>query len=593
MRKACLSVALLMLLSCRSTMRGTPAELQATETFELGLCYGYRGNGTSIFATFGGIARLMDEFGPPEAVVGTSSGSIAAFLTESVLRPNDVYDCRSCTPQQARQRRSFMLKAFPLFIKAYSESDDLAYDLAKVDKAKKLYDFLIENVFNPATSLSGTAGKEPGGDGASANDGIKKLLSHASVQEVLSLATLSAVKAHSREVKNLISEDFYKIVGVGGEARPELIKKVIDNFLLFRGVEQGEGFRRQNLMYPGLINFEHVFAIMGVIGDWYAGYGNEYPGREMNHLLDQCAQKSSGLWWNALAERRYQESTCGQAYYQLFRQYFNARKKNLVPPRRLDEPMGRYLPTWVSTSAISGNAVVAEINRAADQGRWDQIDAHQLGSANFAVLYFGPQLYKARINAKKMMFADTLTQSIVAMDEVPWLVGMRASAQEPATAKSVTYREGDQQYLALGGYVDQLPSKMMRMMGCRTTLAINTTKPIIDFSLRYSPKTWNAFPSLTEELFSPNAPTSAESVAFGQIDAILCSRWSNYGLSEIWEMADNSYHEVIFSKKENLLLQSRQFQTMHAALETRAGEPKSCYGLEEKRGHRFPPYQLP
>lgn len=64
--------------------------LASTESDGLGLCYGYRGNGTSISATLGGIACFMDEFGAPEAVIGTSSGSVATVLTESVMAPIQV-----------------------------------------------------------------------------------------------------------------------------------------------------------------------------------------------------------------------------------------------------------------------------------------------------------------------------------------------------------------------------------------------------------------------------------------------------------------------------------------------------------------------
>lgn len=549
------------------------------------LCYGYRGNGTSVFATMGGIARLMDEFGGPDAVIGTSSGSVAAFLTDSVMTRDEVYDCNGCSPSEASERRSFMLKAFPLFIKAYSESEGLAHDIARIKVAKQIYDLILGQFFKPAAT------DKPGAAKASSS-GQPGIIDNAYVQELLSYASLSVLQASSREVKKLISPEFYRLVGLGGTPEPQMIQKVINNFLLFRGQVDASSFSRQNLMYPGIFNFDRLFEVIGVVGDWYAAHGEEYPKAKMQNLLDACAKDSRAQWWNKVADRLYGTGTCGDEYYRLFSAYFNARLANPTGRRRIMEPMGTNVPSFVSTSAISGNEVVDRMNQAADAGRYADIDRLQLGRDNFATLYFGPESFKERIRANKAMFGDTLTKSIVSMGPLTWLHGMKASGQEPATARSVTYRLGDQSYLALGGFVDQLQSKFAKMIGCQTIVAINTTRPITNFSERYAPKTWDQFPSFTRELFDQSEPTSSESIAFPLTDALLCSRWSNYTVTEIWEMADNSFHEFVFTTNPRLLAQGEAIATSNSELPTRSAEPKTCYGFEEKRNHKFPPYKL-
>jgi hypothetical protein len=583
-------LALISTAACRTgTKPSEEAKLASTLSAEDApdLCYGYRGNGTSVFATLGGAARLMDEFGAPSAVIGTSSGSVAAFLTDSVMAPDAVYDCTDCSPSAASERRSFMLKAFPMFIEAYSESEGLAQDIARVKAAKQVYDLIVGQFFKPSVNEKAGDSAAAGGSGQSA----PRIIDNVYVQGVLSFASLSAIQTGTREVKNLISPDFYRLVGFGGTPQPQMIHKVIDNFLLFRGQTDASGFSRQSLMYPGIFNFDRLFEVIGIVGDWYAAYGDQYPRDAMRRLLDVCAKGSRAQWWNAIADRPYGASTCGREYYRMFSAYFNARLENPSGRRRIQEPIGTYIPSFVSTSSIAGNAVVDRMNQAADAGRYDEIDELELGRENFATLYFGPEKFNEAIRANKSMFDDTLTKSIVSMGPLTWLQSMKASGQEPATARSVTYRQGKDRYLAMGGFVDQLQSKLARMIGCQTTVAINTTKPITNFSERYAPKTWDKFPSLTQELFDPSSPSSAESLAFPLTDALLCSRWSNYTVTEIWEMADNSFHEFIFTSNSRLASVGQELSGLNPQLQRRSEPPKSCYGLEEKRNHKFPAYK--
>lgn len=580
-------ILLLSLTTCKTVKRSseTSSANLGEESKGLKLCYGYRGNGTSVFATIGGIARMIDQFGPANAIVGTSSGSVAAFLSESVLMRNPSYDCESCSEADASERRSFMLKGFPLAINAFSESEGMSDDLAKVKRGKEIYDFFMESFIHPSTTAKTEASPSDG------DSPVRKVLTVPYIQELLGYSTLVALKAGSNDIKNMINPEFYKVVGIGGTAHPEMIQKIIENFLSFQGLAKENKFSRQNLMYPGIVNFDFIFTLIGHVGDWYAGYGPQYPRKELSQLLDSCAKSSRTQWWNAIAEKKYGASTCGQEYYKLFKTYFNARKKSSTGPRRIDDMMGSFVPAFVSTSAIGGNNIVDAMNAAADKGAFESIDALSLKRENFSVLYFGSEKYKNTINNKKSMYQDVVTKSIVSMGSVSWLKAMKASGQEPAVDRSQTFTENGQRYLAMGGFVDQLQSKFLNMIGCESSVFINTNYPILNFANRYAPKTWNEDKNLVNDLFDPDSAESSESIGYSLAESLLCSRWSAYGLKEVWEMADNSYHEIIFTRNKNILEKGADFKNAENQVTTRNEIPKTCYSLEEKRNNRYGPYK--
>lgn len=156
------------------------------KTPALNMCFGYRGNGSSVFATIGGIARLLDQYGAPKAIVGTSSGSVAAFLTESLLMPRleSVFECDGCTQVMINERRSFMLKSFPLVAKAVGESDGLKQDFEKIEGARRVYETIM--ALAEGLGLGGNPEQKADESSASASllnsDVIKGLLNNAALK---------------------------------------------------------------------------------------------------------------------------------------------------------------------------------------------------------------------------------------------------------------------------------------------------------------------------------------------------------------------------------------------------------------------------
>jgi hypothetical protein len=76
-------------------------------------CLAVRGNGYKVPVTLAAMARLSEEFGVADVVLGTSSGSIAAFLYENILLNPAIHDCgaESCSNAELGRRLSLALKS--------------------------------------------------------------------------------------------------------------------------------------------------------------------------------------------------------------------------------------------------------------------------------------------------------------------------------------------------------------------------------------------------------------------------------------------------------------------------------------------------
>ena len=549
-------------------------ELTAETAKPLNICYGYRGNGSSVFATVGGIARLFDQYGSPDAIVGTSSGALAGFLTESVMTPNPVYLYNQQGEQLSKKigdhRRSFMLKSFPLLVSGILSAETV---LGREFQIFSEFYLLIKRW----------------------QDGFSRRQSHGlswnqereeeRIRSVITKAALLTLRLRTKELHHLISPAFYQVSGLdGGTANPELIDGILANLLSFQGVHHGSGFQRKHLFYPGIINFDYLFQLAGLVGDWFSGYGSGYPHEKLTALLDKCAEDSQGRWWNRLAQRSFGEtSTCGEQLHRLFIDYFNLRIRSPRQRNRIDEPIGRYVPSFVSTSAIAGNDMVDLFTMAADRQHFHLIDEPTLSRNHFKVLYFGPERFVELVAQNRRRFDDVISLNSVSMGSVSWLSAMKASGQEPGTARAGFFEKNGNKYLATGGFVDQLPSKFMRNINCQKIIAINTNRPILHFASRYTEAIWDD-PLLVDDLLGSH-PRSSESLAFEETDALLCARWDPYELTEIWEMADNAFHNMIFSRF--------YAEALGDHLPIQVATPRQCYLEPDQRGHRFPPYQLP
>ena len=84
-------------------------------TAQSSTCAGVRGNGQNLFAHYGALARHVEEYDVITCVAGGSSGSITAFLLESMWANENMHLCGErdlrCNDAAQRARQSLMLKS--------------------------------------------------------------------------------------------------------------------------------------------------------------------------------------------------------------------------------------------------------------------------------------------------------------------------------------------------------------------------------------------------------------------------------------------------------------------------------------------------
>jgi hypothetical protein len=88
------------------------------------LCIAYRGNGPRIPAHFGATARVLESYGLASGVAGGSSGSVSAFLLESV-QMNPHVRCSGCSGNAQALRASLMFKSMSEMLTLLGERDDV------------------------------------------------------------------------------------------------------------------------------------------------------------------------------------------------------------------------------------------------------------------------------------------------------------------------------------------------------------------------------------------------------------------------------------------------------------------------------------
>ena len=82
------------------------------------LCAAIRGNGQLITAHFASLARITEHYGMVDAAAGGSSASITIFMTESIRKNPNVWDCGDYKFSECERagRAALLLKSFPGYL---------------------------------------------------------------------------------------------------------------------------------------------------------------------------------------------------------------------------------------------------------------------------------------------------------------------------------------------------------------------------------------------------------------------------------------------------------------------------------------------
>ena len=400
----------------------------ASEPEPTPICVAIRGNGELITAHFAALSRLAELYGPFEGVAGGSSGSISAFLTESMHMHPRLWRCgeRACTRAEAGLRLALMYKSLFGYVAAMTERDEAVAVAAILDIV--------------------TLAKE---------QGIGELVSGGKLQEAwTALVTL----LESDDVANLVNGEVLEHL----RQTPNLGYHVPD---VWKGISLLGAFTADDptmFFRPGLVDFAGLAEKLGRIGSFYAGYG-AFDDAGWEDFFATCGEPALGLPWGQIENVPIAGRTCGER----FRALLDPWRASFIPTEgqgdnRIRDRVGAHLRTLVVTSVLTGDAAT----------RWQTARASYLAATPFTftpsfaevrVGYWGAAADTAAAAGNPLGFGDAKTAKAMTLGQPTWLEALSASPAEPGLSRAVPISAGG---ASAGGWPDLAPILALKNAGC-------------------------------------------------------------------------------------------------------------------------------
>ncbi len=448
--------------------------------YDAPMCAGIRGNGPRLWAHFTSIARLIEHYGPLGGLAGGSSGSITLFLTESAQANPLVTDCggRVCSRVEAGAREAFLMKAIQGLTEAGLIGDIvLIVDLIALVEERGILALLT------------------GDDPLAGVEALLDILSDPQVQSLINPEVIDLLLTSPDPV-------FHAIDLVNSLANAASF--TVDDPTVF--------------VRPGVINFDAFAEIIGRLGNFLAAYG-DYDIDSARTLVDACAVPGRFMDWPTVATLPAGDSTCGDAFTELFDNYLAALDDGA--PSRLDDPIGRYVQMAVTTSVLQGNAVDTYAQArtdylAAQEISWDvSFDDVRFG-------YWGRNSDIARAESRLASdFPDFKSQRFTSLGEAPWREILTLSPAEPGLARALELPDGR---VSAGGWSDPVPTQVLQALGCEEVVLVNRRDGIGAFTTGVA-ELLGAGDAELDALYDLSNPTSSFSDSLSRASGVWCTDW--------------------------------------------------------------------
>ncbi len=448
-------------------------------------CAGIRGNGQNLFAHYGALARHVEEYGAVTCAAGGSSGSITTFFLESMWANPSLHTCgkyRLCGNRARDARLSLMLKSV----------------IGLTDTG------IFEDVATVAALLDSVS-----------NENILELLQ--------SPAPMEGVEALIRILRDL-----------GPLINPELIELLLTSpdpvfhaTDIIDGLQDGVQFIVDDprvFLRTSVVNFDEFASLLGVYGSFYAGYGPS-DDAGMSAWLRACAKPGIGLTWEEVAELPTRDGrSCGETFGDLFNAYREAFAASDAP-NRVDDPVGKYIPSFGVTGVLTGDAVAAW-----QEARAAWINAQPIPfEPNFqdvGVGYWGKERELRRIGRRlDRRYGDLNSMQFVPLGSASWREVLSSSPAEPGFSPAVPLESGA---LSVGGWADPLRVIPLEALGARRTIAVNRRDGVGGFTVSAT-QLLNAADDQIEALYSTTDPNSSFYIGLDRATGVWCTDWDGQG----------------------------------------------------------------
>ena len=501
------------------------------------VCTTLRGNGFHIPAHFGALARISEQMGTVEAISTSSSGAMSAFLYESIMMNPLIRDADSsrCNSVQCRERVSFLLKSFPVFLEALYHSKTIGSDLKK---------FLSQiNTLKALFSEKKTEKESEKSDNSSA-------------------AFVAIALLHSHHyLKDFVTESFYQKIGLDPvKGRLDFWNmntkeaKFLLTFLFDYRFPDFRVFSRD-----GLINFDQVIEVGGVASDYYAARNSKLR-EDMSYILKRCARGSFGKTANEILSKRVDGQSCELLLRSTMVEHIDSTP--LGTAKRLDDRVASHLEMFLTTSMISGEKVVDEF--LSHRGKKDSEPYFiNINEKNLKVGVYGAKESLKKSVDPTFGSTDYLHKKTIILPNRTWRHALRRVLAEPGAAPAkVEKRINGTKYVTLGGWIDHNASIYLKNNHCDQIVwvtkkysAYSLVKPLVDLLLKPDSE-------FLRKVYDPRNKNGVTANRRNLTDAVVCTDWDRYTELDYQELIGEGYNAPIITNNrsvfESLKIKNKQ-----------------------------------
>lgn len=471
-----------------------------------GLCVGIRGNGQNIFAHFGGLARIHEEYGALTAVAGGSSGSITTFLTESMYTNPALDTCQeqSCSDAEIGERAALMYKSIEGYAGVISQTEEVAAFQLLLPLVKRL-------------KAEGVGELVEGGQLQEAREAMLRVLQSEDLRMLVNPEVLALLQGSPDA--NFHVKDIWASVASFGSFK-------VDSAMV--------------LLRPGVLSFDGVTSLIGRIGDFYAGYGFDANDASWSAFLDHCAAPSRGLPWG---EVRGLVGADGQSCGEMFDTMLTSWRASALNPStqgsytsRVDEKVGAHFPVLVTTSLMTGETVT----------KWQTARAQYMGAQEVTfepsfddvkLGYWGQAEDLETISANVYGYEDIKTQKFMSLGEATYREVLAISPAEPGLARALELPGG---VVSAGGWSDLEPSLVLKNMGCDQVILLTRQGDTVGFGADVA-RQLGMTDAEENALFATDQESSVK-LSLKEADGVWCTNWDGQNSLNFPQIIGDAYN---------------------------------------------------
>lgn len=452
------------------------------------MCVALRGNGDRIPSHFAGMARIFEKHGMISGVAGGSSAAFTALLIESAQK-NAGVQCEHCSAREKGERAALLMKSMFGYINTISDSED----------------------FIAAQSIAALLGEIQ-------SSGLDQDLETGSLAATEEFQTL----LNSDRFRSLVNPEVFQLLNQSPDP-------AFHGSDLFNGLQVAVAFDSSDsniLVRPGLLNVDGLGEQIGLAADFYVE-------ADLEQFLSECSDQSVGKSWPEIVSLPATEGSCGS----LFDIPLNSYLQRRTPSSQLNQPLGEFMHTIISTSVLEGESVGLWNDAETAYWRAEPI-APNYNFADVQFAYFGASEDLQVISENRNSYSDEKTRRFRAYPDVTWREALRYSPAEPGLSKALTLPDAR---ISVGGWNDLHPVQVLKNLGCDKVIYLTRQGEESRFARGIS----NQLGSQPEDeaaLFDLNQSESGFSRALEEADGVWCTNWNLPARLDFAAFYDDAYN---------------------------------------------------